>query len=128
LPQNDQVNRDAAKDVPTPTTEDGGSGSTFCSFSAIRDFVEFKQKFYVRTDGKNYYPIKPSDDENIETQEVEVVVAVVRPCQVVAIISDDPRCNYCTLILNGGTKIDLRYSIQDALALLSSSVTRSGEA
>jgi hypothetical protein len=28
---NDQVNRDAAKDVPTPETTDGGSGSTYCS-------------------------------------------------------------------------------------------------
>jgi len=32
---NDQVNRDAAKDVPTPKSVDGGSGSTYCSFSAI---------------------------------------------------------------------------------------------
>lgn len=33
---NDQVNRDAASDVPTPETADGGSGSTPCSFSAIK--------------------------------------------------------------------------------------------
>jgi hypothetical protein len=32
---NDQVNRDAASVVPTPTAEDGGSGSTHGSFSAI---------------------------------------------------------------------------------------------
>lgn len=31
LKTNDQVNRDAASVVPTPTTEDGGSGSTHCS-------------------------------------------------------------------------------------------------
>lgn len=28
---NDQVNRDAASDVPTSETKDGGSGLTFCS-------------------------------------------------------------------------------------------------
>lgn len=34
---NDQVNRDAASDVPTPTTENGGSGSTHGSPSATTD-------------------------------------------------------------------------------------------
>ena len=37
LNANDQVNRDAASVVPTPATENGGSGSTHCSFSAIKD-------------------------------------------------------------------------------------------
>lgn len=32
---NDQVNRDAASEVPTSETSDGGSGSTPCSFSGI---------------------------------------------------------------------------------------------
>jgi hypothetical protein len=34
LKTNGQVNRDAASVVPTPTTEDGGSGSTHGSFSS----------------------------------------------------------------------------------------------
>jgi hypothetical protein len=36
---NDQVNRDAASDVPTSETADGGSGSTPCSPIATEDVV-----------------------------------------------------------------------------------------
>jgi hypothetical protein len=43
---NEQVNRDAASVVPTPTTEDGGSGSTDCSFSATDLFVPFLYEGY----------------------------------------------------------------------------------
>lgn len=43
---NDQVNRDAASDVPTSETKDGGSGSTDCSFSAIGSLEEFRKLFY----------------------------------------------------------------------------------
>ena len=39
---NDQVNRDAASDVPTSETADGGSGSTHGSFSAI-NFTRLKR-------------------------------------------------------------------------------------
>ena len=58
---NDQVNRaeatasteaqnaDAASVVPTPTTEDGGSGSTPCSFSEINPFIGFEGKTLERT-------------------------------------------------------------------------------
>lgn len=40
---NDQVNRDAASDVPTSETKDGGSGSTDCSFSAIGENRSFEE-------------------------------------------------------------------------------------
>ncbi len=39
LKTNDQVNPDAASDVPTLKTADGGSGSTPCSFSAINRYT-----------------------------------------------------------------------------------------
>ena len=130
---NDYANPDAAQGVPTPETKDGGSGSADCSFSAIGlRLVEFKQTYWVRLDGESYYPQKPeahSGERRIETKAVEHVIAAVDPYQVIAVTSSySPKStmDYCTLVLNGGAKIEVPYSVQEAVSMLNSCATISG--
>lgn len=126
---NVQVNRVADESASTSESTDRNSGSTPCYAICDLRFVQFKQTYWVRLDGKNYYPEKPADHHNIETREVEQIIAVVNPSQVIAITSTySPKStmDYCTLILNSGTKIEVPYSIQGVLSLLNSCDTDSG--
>ena len=57
---NNQVDRDAASVVPTSATENGGSGSTPCSFSAINvleDKVSDRHRIQILRGDKNHEEI-----------------------------------------------------------------------
>ena len=85
LKTNDQVNRDAASVVPTPTTENGGSGSTHGSFSAI-DFAEAIKQYEapITEDEVNFYAQKELRQRELSlrvTDKVESVFLAEKGCK-----------------------------------------------
>jgi len=113
--QNDQANPDAAKTVPTPETEDGGSGSAYCS--PLSRWVAIKDTTMLH------------EADGTKTGPFEYILWIGDPSQIVAIVPNGvpvPRPSGFWYVMTDGSKLAAPASCkscEDAYQLLISLTT-----